>query len=120
MKLDVIKLDLVDFYLSAETAVHLECENNLHAGEIEASLMAYLDESYFRREKAVDFVPEIPRAYLNNFPLLEVSPEGVWGKPSLASAAKGEKISAAVVENSVSYLRAFISALEGREAGRNL
>ena len=30
--LDVLKLDLVDFYLSGETAVHLECKNNLHAG----------------------------------------------------------------------------------------
>jgi creatinine amidohydrolase len=117
--LDVLKLDLVDFYLSSETAVHLECKNNLHAGEIEASLMAYLDESYFRKEKAVDCVPEVPRAYLNNLSLLEISPSGVWGKPSLASAAKGEKIFATVVENSVSCLRTFISALEERGADRN-
>ena len=115
--LEVIKLDLVDFYLSGETAVHLECENNLHAGEIEASLMAYLDEDYFRREKAVDFVPDTPRAYLNNFPLLELSPSGVWGKPSLASAEKGGKIFTTVVDSSLAYLRSFFSALDGREEG---
>ena len=109
--IDVIKLDLVDFYLSKETAVHLECDNNLHAGEIESSLMVFLKKEYFRKEKAVDFIPNIPRSYLNNFPLLKVSPHGVWGKPSLATGEKGKSIFDTVVESAVEYLETFFLAL---------
>ena len=110
--IDVIKLDLVDFYLSKETAVHLECDNNLHAGEIESSLMLFLKKEYFRRKKAVDFIPDIPRSYLNNFPLLKVSPQGVWGKPRLATVEKGKSIFNTVIESAVEYLKAFLLALE--------
>lgn len=109
--IDVIKLDLVDYYLSKETAVHLECDNNLHAGEIESSLMLYLRKEYFRKEKAVDFIPDIPRSYLNNFPLLKVSPNGVWGKPSLATFEKGEIIFNTVVKSAVEYIKMFFLAL---------
>lgn len=109
--IDVIKLDLVEFYLSKETAVHLECDNNLHAGEIESSLMLFLKKEYFRKEKAVDFIPDIPRSYLNNFPLLKVSPQGVWGKPSLATFEKGEIIFNTVVKSAVEYIKMFFLAL---------
>ena len=113
--IDVIKLDLVEFYLSEKTAKHLECNNNLHAGEIESSLMVFLREEYFQRDKAVDFIPDIPRSYLNNFPLLKVSPQGVWGKPSLATEEKGRNIFNIVVKSSVEYLESFFSALDQRK-----
>jgi creatinine amidohydrolase len=91
--------------------VHLECDNNLHAGEIESSLMLFLKKEYFRKEKAVDFIPNIPRSYLNNFPLLEVSPSGVWGKPSLATVEKGKSIFDTVAKSAVEYLKTFLLAL---------
>lgn len=111
LDIDVIKLDLVEFYLSKETSIFLECDNNLHAGEIESSLMLFLRKEYFRREQAVDFIPDIPRSYLNNFPLLKVSPLGVWGKPSLATLEKGKSIFDTVVKSSVEYLETFFLAL---------
>lgn len=109
--IDVIKLNLIDFYLSKETSKYLECDNNLHAGEIESSLMMFLRKEYFRKEKAVDFIPDIPRSYLNNFPLLKVSPHGVWGKPSLGTEEKGKNIFNTVVKSSAEYLRTFFSVL---------
>ena len=112
--IDVIKLDLVEFYLSKETNKYLECDNNLHAGEIESSLMVFLKKEYFRRDKAVDFIPDIPRSYLNNFPLLKVSLHGVWGKPSLATEEKGEKIFNIVVHNAVEYLERFFLVLSNK------
>ncbi|MCK5673195.1 MAG: creatininase family protein, partial [Spirochaetales bacterium] len=109
--IDVIKLDLVEFYLSKETNKYLECDNNLHAGEIESSLMVFLKKEYFRRDKVVDFIPDIPRSYLNNFPLLKVSPQGVWGKPSLATEEKGENLFNIVVKSAVEYLERFFLVL---------
>jgi creatinine amidohydrolase len=114
--MDVIKLDLVDFYLSDKTSEHLECKENLHAGEIESSLLMYLNKDYFRKEKAVDFIPDVPRSYLNNFPLLKVSPTGVWGKPSLASRAKGELLYKCIVRDSVDYLKTFFEALSVKKS----
>lgn len=110
--IEVIKLDLVDFYLSDKAAEHLECKDNLHAGEIESSLMVYLNRDYLRKEKAVDFIPDVPRSYLNNFPLLKVSPSGVWGKPSLASQEKGELLFKSIVQETVDYLKTFMKALQ--------
>ncbi|MCF6335941.1 MAG: creatininase family protein [Spirochaetales bacterium] len=113
--IDVLKLDLVDFYLSKETAVHLECNDNLHAGEIETSLMMFLKKEYFRKEKAVDYIPDIPRSYLNNLPLLKVSPEGVWGRPSLASVEKGQIIFREVVKSSADFLVNLLTTLESKK-----
>ena len=54
--------------------------------------MLYLREDLVRREKVVDFVPDVPRDYLNYGSIFKFSKSGVWGKPSLATKEKGERI----------------------------
>ena len=69
-------------------------EPDIHAGESETSLMLYLDEDTVNLDEAKknDFQPKVPREFLNSAPLTQLSPTGVWGKPSLATKEKGEKL----------------------------
>ena len=64
----------------------------LHACEMETSLMLYLAEETVRKDKIQDYIPDVPQGMLNIGSIFNYSPTGVWGKPSLASAEKGEKI----------------------------
>ena len=66
----------------------------LHAGELETSLILHLHEELVDKEKAKDndCQPNVPREFLNYASLPKLSKTGVWGKPSLASKEKGEKV----------------------------
>jgi creatinine amidohydrolase len=70
----------------------LEDSPELHAGEGETSMMLVIAPETVHMEKAVDFVPDVPRSYLNYGCLLRYTPSGVWGSPTLGSAEKGEKM----------------------------
>lgn len=66
----------------------------IHAGESETSNILYLHEELVKKDlmKDNDFTPDCPREFLNYVSLQEISPTGVWGKPSLATKEKGELI----------------------------
>ncbi|MEN6312901.1 MAG: creatininase family protein [Clostridiaceae bacterium] len=100
----VIKVDLCQLNQSAEIASIIECKDNLHACEMETSLMLYLREDLVRKEKIVDCIPGVPRDYLNYGSIFRYSKCGVWGKPSLASKEKGERILKVYVEKSIEYI----------------
>ena len=78
----------------------------MHAGEEETSLILYLQEQTVNQEemKKNDYVPSVPREYLNYSSILKLSPTGVWGKPSFASREKGEKLFALMVEHCLQYI----------------
>ena len=80
--------------------------NDLHAGEEETSVMLYLQEQTVKKDKMLenDFVPSVPREYMNYSSILKLSPTGVWGKPSCASKEKGEKLFALMVEHCLQYI----------------
>lgn len=88
-------------------------ENNLpeiHAGESETSVMLYLHEELVNKELMMhnDCNPPYPQNMLNHVPLTRISKTGTWGKPSLATREKGEKIFKRLVDNAVDYIeRAF-------------
>ena len=69
-------------------------EPELHAGEVETSLILHLDEEAVNMEEAKknDFQPQFPREFLNYASLHKLSPTSAWGKPSLATKEKGEKL----------------------------
>ena len=104
--LQVVKLDLVNFMVSPKMNEILDSHDNLHACEYETSLMLYLDEELVRKDKMADadFVPDVPRDYMNYASLIKLSKTGVWGKPSLATKEKGEKIFNLLVEMSLDYI----------------
>ena len=81
--------------------------NDLHAGEEETSVILYLQEKTVKKKEMIknDFVPSVPREYMNYASLLKLSPTGVWGKPSFASREKGEKLFELMVEHCLNYIQ---------------
>jgi len=66
-----------------------ETTGEIHAGERETSLMLHLRPELVKMDRAVDFLPDVPRGYLQYGSVFRYSPEGVWGHPTLATAEKG-------------------------------
>ena len=64
----------------------------LHAGEGETSMMLTIAPQNVHMDKAVDFVPDVPRSYLSYGCLLRFCPDGVWGKATLGTGEKGERM----------------------------
>jgi creatinine amidohydrolase len=110
----VIKLETMQFDQSKEMLDITECRNNLHACEVETSLMLYLDEKLVRKDLIVDFIPDVPRDYLNYRSILCYSKTGVWGMPSLATAEKGKKIFDIVTAKGVEYINNVIDRTGGK------
>ena len=100
----VIKIDFLTFLNDSDMTEILECRNNLHACEYETSLMLYIKPELVRKELIEDCAPEVPRDFLNYAPIFKFSKNGVWGKPSLATAEKGGKIFRLLVDKSLNYI----------------
>lgn len=76
----------------------------VHAGESETSVMLAIDPSLVRDDR-VDYIPPVGREFLDYAFIGAISPEGVWGKPSLATRDKGERALEARVRRLASYVR---------------
>lgn len=89
----------------------------LHAGRGETSRALALFPHLVKDER-IDFVPEATREYLDYVGVKGVSPHGVWGEPTKASAEEGRQVLEAGVEAAVNYIRAAFARIE--EAERRL
>ncbi len=69
----------------------LETEG-LHSDEFETSQILALAPETVHMDRAVDFVPAVPRPYLSYGSIFRACPDGVWGYPTKATAEKGERI----------------------------
>jgi creatinine amidohydrolase len=76
---------------------------DIHAGDLETSVLLYLAPELVRGS-APDFLPDQPPSYLEFAPFASLSPTGVWGRPSQASAEKGRLAVEAAVRASVEYI----------------
>lgn len=76
-----------------------------HAGELETSLILHLAPELVDGT-AVDCVPVAPADYFDLSPIKNVAPEGIWGRPSLATAKKGRLAFGLMVEGSVAHIQA--------------
>jgi creatinine amidohydrolase len=75
--------------------------SDAHAGELETSIMLHLAPNQVSSER-VDHIPEgVSETYFDYTLLKELCPDGVWGRPSLATAEKGEKLMDAIVQRAV-------------------
>ncbi|NLX64388.1 MAG: creatininase family protein [Clostridiaceae bacterium] len=70
----------------------IETNTEVHAGEGETSKMLAIAPETVKMDLAVDFVPSVPRPYLNYGSIYRASPSGVWGEPTKATAEKGKRI----------------------------
>jgi creatinine amidohydrolase len=89
----------------------------VHAGEVETSLLLYLSPEQVKLDDSVDFVPPVGQEFLDYAFISAVSPAGIWGTPSLASAEKGQRAATLSVERIVSYVRATFADLDRVRAG---
>ena len=85
-------------------------EGGTHADEIETSMMLYFAPASVNMKKAVkDYHPEKGRGPLTRDPKSEVgvySPTGIWGDPTLATRAKGKKVTEFLVAGIVREIEA--------------
>lgn len=92
---------------------------DLHAGEIETSVVMHLDP------EAVgplpdDHVPDVPREALDLLSMGQLTPDGVWGFPSKASAAAGADVVEQMAARVHQYLATtFVDLVERRERSRS-
>jgi creatinine amidohydrolase len=97
---------------------HVPIEDDLHAGALETSIMMHLDPSAVGPIPA-DFRPDCPREALDALPLSELTPDGMWGHASTATAADGDVVLRALVERVCDYLGdEFADLCQRREAAR--
>jgi creatinine amidohydrolase len=78
-------------------------ELDVHAGELATSLMLHLAPETVKGVGA-DFLPNAGKDYLDYVAFGALCPGGVWGKPRLATAEKGERALEAAVQRTVSYI----------------
>lgn len=80
-------------------------DNDLHAGDFETSLMLALEAGFVKSERQ-DQVPEgMSGEFFDYLPTAAMSPNGVWGRPSLATAEKGQAALKIMVERSAEHIR---------------
>lgn len=112
----VAKIDFLQFFGTKEMLETLESPNNLHACEYETSLMLYFNEELVKKDKIkeADFVPQVPRDFLNYMSLVKLSDTGVWGEPSLGTKEKGEKVANILVEESIKYMNKIFDTMDDK------
>ncbi len=93
----------------------LEDNAELHAGEGETSMMLAIAPETVHMEHAVDFVPDVPRNYLNYGGVLRHCPAGVWGKATLGTAEKGERMLARTAEIAAEEAEKAFAFMQGKQ-----
>lgn len=87
-----------------EGAPGLDFREDLHAGDFETSLALFKIPKQVKTG-AVDCVPEVSPALLDQVGIEELSPHGVWGRATRASAERGKSDWAWMVANAVRNIR---------------
>ncbi len=92
-----------------------ETNTELHAGEAETSQMLAIAPETVHMDKAVDFVPTVPRPYLNYGSIYRATPTGVWGEATKGTAEKGERMLERMSEMAVEELSKAFAYMEAKE-----
>lgn len=82
---------------AAQAGIQTSLSDDMHGGEIETSILLHCHPELVRRELIQDFAaPERP--LLTLLGLRHYAPAGIVGRPSLATAEKGQRLLEALVE----------------------
>ena len=87
----------------------------LHADENETSQILAIAPETVHMDRAVDYMPDVPRPYLNYGSIFRASPCGVWGYPTKATAEKGERILELATETVVDEFNKAFDYMEKKE-----
>jgi creatinine amidohydrolase len=101
--------DITDIFRSAET--------DIHAGEVATSVMLHLAPAAVKGSGA-DHLPQVGKEYLDFVPFSQLCPGGVWGRPTLASAEKGDQAIEVAARRTVEYIEESFARLK-RMKNRN-
>ena len=93
----------------------VETNTELHAGEMETSMMLSIAPDTVHMDRAIDFVPDVPRNYLNYGSMFRATPSGVWGEASYASSEKGEVIFDHCTQQAVQQIEKIFAYMEKKE-----
>lgn len=91
---------------------------DLHAGAVETSVVMHLDPASVGAPPD-DFVPDAPREALDLLSMEDLTPDGVWGFPSKATAAAGADTVAQMAERVQRYLATTFMDLASRREQSN-
>jgi creatinine amidohydrolase len=95
-----------------ELAAILDTTGEVHAGELEVSLVLAIEPALVRSPSAADdFEPAVTHEHMDYRRLREVSPSGVWGHPSHGARDKGERAIAAMAERVAAHVEAVFASL---------
>jgi len=111
----VAVVDSVAYGAPLRQAGILESPAELHAGESETSRVLAIAPETVHMDKAVNFVPEVPRPYLSYGSIFRASPTGVWGDATLATAEKGEKVFSLCTDIAIAELNKAFAYMEKKE-----
>lgn len=93
----------------------VETNTELHAGEMETSMMLSIAPETVHMDRVVDFVPNTPRHYLNYGSMFRATPTGVWGEPSYGTAEKGEAIFVHCADQAVKQINDIFAYMQKKE-----
>lgn len=113
--LQVALIDVCTFFPILFQEGILQTSTELHAGECETSQMLFLAPETVDMSRAVDFVPDAPRPYLNYGSIFRFCPQGVWGEPTKATAEKGKAVMERMAELSCRELEKIFRFMDGKE-----
>lgn len=100
-----------------ELAGIMDTSDEVHAGELEVALVLAIEPALVRDPTpADDFVPPVPHEYMDYQRLHEVSPSGVWGRPSYGTREKGQRAIRVMADRVVEHANSVFAAL-GLPAG---
>lgn len=101
-----LNIALADPYRIAAAQLKGVCPTadvELHGGEVETSVMLALDPDAVNMSLATDFVPEITAEYVDYATFPEVTRDGIWGRPTGATAEKGHRALQVMIDEVAAY-----------------
>ena len=111
----VVNVDGCAFFPPLYQEGIIETNTELHAGEVETSQMLAIAPETVHMDRAVDFVPTVPRPYLSYGSMFRASPTGVWGEPTKGTAEKGQKIFDRCADLAVEQINNAFAYMEKKE-----
>lgn len=93
------------------TEIFPQLNDEVHAGDLETSLMMHLTPDHVR-PGGVNHVPDVSPVFFDYAPMKSYCPAGVWGRAGQATAEKGRRALEIMVDETVKHVESTFRQLE--------